>query len=80
MKTSKVSYSRDVEIMDEISAWQGEINTPLGALLRKKLYTCFNNMLPILGQELSRVINNNNIDDKPAAIKQILEHNNIYYK
>lgn len=80
MKTNKVSYARDVEIMEEITLWQGEINTPLGLLLRKKMYACFNNLLPRVGTQISHIINDKSIKDKGDAIKQVLIQYNIYYK
>lgn len=68
------------EVLKQIQAWQGEINTPIGAAMRQKAYECFNGLIAKLGSELSSTVSNPKVKDatKLKAIKAILAKYNIY--
>lgn len=66
------SFVREAEILEEITAWKGGISTPLGLLLRKKVYEILGHTFKKLSEELSPIADNN-ID-----VKNILIKHNLY--
>ena len=79
MSKLKITSTREVEIMRDISQWAGEINTPLGLLLRNKTYECFNEIIYKIGIDLSKVIRGKGSEKgKIEEIKKILISYNIH--
>jgi hypothetical protein len=78
MSSLKVTSAKEVEMMGKITNWSGEINTPLGALLRTKAYECFNRIIYRIGRDISIALNSKDSDaEKLKKIEQILISNNL---